>query len=94
MEIGTSAASRSGQSSTPAHPPWPARREARNLRRREGLKAATTTVLSATWQRCRARLMKNVLAHAGKSGRHVVSPRTTPSRREETLLDNLKLLLG
>jgi len=39
----------------------------------EGLKAAATKVLSATWQRCRAHFMRNVLAHAGKSGRLVVS---------------------
>ncbi|THK33309.1 IS256 family transposase, partial [Ensifer sp. MPMI2T] len=35
----------------------------------EGLKAAVTKVLSATWQRCRVHFMRNVLAHAGKSGR-------------------------
>jgi putative transposase len=39
----------------------------------EGLKAAATKVLSATWQRCRVHFMRNVLAHAGKSGRRVVS---------------------
>jgi putative transposase len=39
----------------------------------EGLKAAVTKVLSATWQRCRVHFMRNVLAHAGKSGRRVVS---------------------
>ena len=39
----------------------------------EGLKAAVTKVLSATWQRCRVHSMRNVLAHAGKSGRRVVS---------------------
>jgi len=35
----------------------------------EGIKAAVTKVLSATWQRCRVHFMRNVLAHAGKSGR-------------------------
>ena len=30
-------------------------------------------MLSATWQRCRAHFTRNVLAHAGKSGRRVVS---------------------
>ncbi len=30
-------------------------------------------MLSATWQRCRVHFMRNVLAHAGKSGRRVVS---------------------
>jgi transposase-like protein len=39
----------------------------------EGLKAATTKVLSATWQRCRVHFMRNALAHAGRSGRRVVS---------------------
>lgn len=38
----------------------------------EGLKATVTKVLSATWQRCRVHLMRNVLA-AGKSGRRVAS---------------------
>ncbi len=39
----------------------------------EGLKAAVSKVLSATWQRCRVHFMRNALAHAGKSGRRVVS---------------------
>jgi transposase-like protein len=39
----------------------------------EGIKAAVTKVLNATWQRCRVHFMRNVLAHAGKSGRRVVS---------------------
>ena len=39
----------------------------------EGLKAAISKILSATWQRCRVHFMRNVLAHAGKSGRRVVS---------------------
>jgi transposase-like protein len=39
----------------------------------DGLKAAITRVLSATWQRCRVHFMRNVLAHAGKQGRRVVS---------------------
>lgn len=39
----------------------------------EGLKAAITRVLCATWQRCRVHVMRNALAHAGKSGRRVVS---------------------
>ena len=30
-------------------------------------------VFSATWQRCRVHFMRNALAHAGKSGRRVVS---------------------
>lgn len=39
----------------------------------EGIKAAVSKVLSATWQRCRVHVMRNVLEHAGKSGRRVVS---------------------
>jgi putative transposase len=39
----------------------------------EGLKAAIAKILSATWQRCRVHFMRNALAHAGKSGRRVVS---------------------
>ena len=39
----------------------------------EGLKAAISKILCATWQRCRVHFMRNALAHAGKSGRRVVS---------------------
>ena len=39
----------------------------------EGIKAAVSKVLSASWQRCRVHFMRNVLAHAGKQGRRVVS---------------------
>jgi len=39
----------------------------------EGLKAAITKVLSATWQRCRVHFMRNALAHAGKTQRRIVS---------------------
>ena len=39
----------------------------------EGLKAAISRVLNATWQRCRVHFMRNLLAHAGKHGRRVVS---------------------
>jgi putative transposase len=39
----------------------------------EGIKAAVTKVLSTTWQRCRVHFMRNVLAHAGKQGRRVIS---------------------
>lgn len=35
----------------------------------EGIKAAVSKVLSATWQRCRVHFQRNALAHAGKSGR-------------------------
>jgi transposase-like protein len=39
----------------------------------EGIKAAVSKVLSTTWQRCRIHFMRNVLAHAGKQGRRVIS---------------------
>jgi transposase-like protein len=39
----------------------------------EGIKAAISKVLNAAWQRCRVHFMRNALAHAGKSGRRVVS---------------------
>jgi transposase-like protein len=39
----------------------------------EGIKAAVSKVLSATWQRCRVHFMRNALAYAGKSGKRVVS---------------------
>jgi len=39
----------------------------------EGLKATVAKILNATWQRCRVHFMRNALAHAGRSGRRVVS---------------------
>jgi transposase-like protein len=39
----------------------------------EGTKAAVSKVLNAIWQRCRVHFMRNVLAHAGRQGRRVVS---------------------
>jgi transposase-like protein len=39
----------------------------------EGLKAAVAKVLHASWQRCRVHFLRNVLAHAGRQGRRVVS---------------------
>jgi transposase-like protein len=39
----------------------------------EGIKAAVARVFRAPWQRCRVHFMRNALAHAGKSGRRVVS---------------------
>ena len=39
----------------------------------EGIKAAVAKVLATTWQRCRVHFMRNALAHAGRSGRRVVS---------------------
>ena len=38
----------------------------------EGLKAAITRVLSATWQRCRVHFMRNVLARVNKASQSVV----------------------
>ncbi|MGY4429545.1 transposase-like protein [Bradyrhizobium sp. F1.13.1] len=39
----------------------------------EGIKATVAKVFNASWQRCRVHFMRNALAHAGKSGRRVVS---------------------
>jgi transposase-like protein len=39
----------------------------------EGIKASVAKLINATWQRCRVHTMRNALAHAGKSGRRVVS---------------------
>ena len=39
----------------------------------EGIKTAAAKVLAATWQRCRVHFARNVLAHAGRSGRRVVA---------------------
>src|ERR1700720_2526745 len=39
----------------------------------EGLKAAITKVLGATWQRCRVHFMRNAMAHAGRTQRRIVS---------------------
>jgi transposase-like protein len=39
----------------------------------DGIKAAVAKVFNATWQRCRVHFMRNVLAHAGRQGRRVVS---------------------
>jgi putative transposase len=50
----------------------------------EGLKAAVTMVLNATWQRCRVHFMRNVLTHAGKSGRRVVSAFIATAFAQET----------
>jgi putative transposase len=39
----------------------------------EGIKAAVSKLMNASWQRCRVHTMRNALAHAGKSSRRVVS---------------------
>ena len=67
-----------------AEPFWP--EFLRNLARRglrgvklvisdahNGLKAAVTKVLRATWQRCRVHFARTALAHAGKTQRRIVS---------------------
>jgi putative transposase len=43
----------------------------------EGIKAAASKVLKATWQRCRVHFMRNALAHAGKGQRRMVSRPST-----------------
>jgi putative transposase len=85
MEIGTSE----------AEPVWTAflrkltRRGLRGVKlvvsdAHEGIKAAVSKVLCATWQRCRVHFMRNVLAHAGKSGRRVVSAFIATAFAQET----------
>lgn len=39
----------------------------------EGLKAAITKVLGATWRRCRVRIMRDAMAYAGKTQRRIVA---------------------
>ena len=39
----------------------------------EGLKAAITKTLGATWQHCRVHFMRNAMAYAGKTQRRIVS---------------------
>jgi transposase-like protein len=50
----------------------------------EGIKAAVSKVLNATWQRCRVHFARNVPAHAGKSGRRVVSAFIATAFAQET----------
>lgn len=50
----------------------------------EGLKVAVANVLTASWQRCRVHFMRNVLAHAVKSGRRVVSAFIATAFAQET----------
>jgi transposase-like protein len=44
-------------------------------------------VFSATWQRCRVHFARNALAHAGKSGRRVVSAFIATAFAQETTED-------
>src|SRR5207247_2120379 len=50
----------------------------------EGIKAAVSKVLSATWQRCRVHFMRTVLAYAGKNGRRVVAAFIATAFAQET----------
>jgi len=50
----------------------------------EGIKASVAKIFSATWQRCRVHFMRNALAHAGKSGRRVVSAFIATAFAQET----------
>jgi putative transposase len=50
----------------------------------EGIKATVSKLLCASWQRCRVHFMRNALAHAGKSGRRVVSAFIATAFAQET----------
>jgi transposase-like protein len=50
----------------------------------EGIKGAVSKLLCASWQRCRVHFMRNALAHAGKSGRRVVSAFIATAFAQET----------
>lgn len=50
----------------------------------DGIKAAVSRVFRATWQRCRVHFARNVMAHAGKSGRRVVSAFIATAYAQET----------
>jgi transposase-like protein len=50
----------------------------------EGIKAAVSKVFCASWQRCRVHFSRNALAHAGKSGRRVVSAFIATAFAQET----------
>jgi putative transposase len=49
-----------------------------------GIKAAVSKLLCSSWQRCRVHFMRNALAHAGKSGRRVVSAFIATAFAQET----------
>ncbi len=50
----------------------------------KGLKAAITRILGASWQRCRVHFMRNLLSHARKQGRRVVSALVATAFAQET----------
>ena len=77
MEIGTSE----------AEPIWTEFLRKLTRRGQRGVKRVisdVTKVLCATWQRCRVHFMRNVLAHAGKSGRRVASAFIATAFAQET----------
>jgi putative transposase len=53
----------------------------------EGIKASVARVFCATWQRCRVHFARNALAHAGRSGRRVVSAFIATAFAQETAAD-------
>ena len=53
----------------------------------EGLKAAISRVLNATWQRCRVHFMRNLLAHAGRNGRKLAAAFVGTVFAQQTKLD-------
>jgi transposase-like protein len=70
-----------------ARPPWPARRQARRLRRVRGHKATAATALNASWQRCRVhcatrwRTWQERAAWRLRPRRHRVCPRRCSGRQ-------------
>jgi putative transposase len=50
----------------------------------EGIKASVSRVFSASWQRYRVHFARNALAHAGRSGRRVVSAFIATAFAQET----------
>ncbi len=50
----------------------------------EGIKAAVTKLMNATWQRCRVHTMRNALAHSGKRSRCVVAAFTGTAFAQDT----------
>jgi len=51
----------------------------------EGLKAAASKVLKATWQRCKVHFLRNALAHAGKGQRQMVLAMINTAFAQENL---------
>jgi transposase-like protein len=51
----------------------------------EGVKVAVSKVQTSSWQRCRLHFMRNVRAHATKSGRRASRPLSPPPSPRTTL---------